>query len=71
MRAKFKCDSVTKYQGDHEEVDLTTQYSDTKEDNEFSQATPSGSLKMMIDNPKAKGYFVPGKDYYLDFTPAE
>ena len=70
MRAKFHCTSIKKYQGSSE-VELTTQYSDSKEDNQFSQATPSGDLKMMIDNPEAKDYFIPGKDYYLDFTPAE
>jgi hypothetical protein len=43
-------------------------YSDSKEDNAFSQATPSGHVKMMIDNPEAKGFFVPGKDYFLDFS---
>lgn len=37
----------------------------------FWQATPTGSLEMQINNPAVFGFFVPGKKYYLDFTPVE
>jgi hypothetical protein len=30
-----------------------------------------GSLEMTITAEGAQGKFVPGKDYFLDFTPAE
>ena len=39
------------------------------EDQRFSKATPSGSLRMQVDNPAALEQFEPGKAYYLDFTP--
>lgn len=40
------------------------------EDNTYSKATPSGKLELQIDNPAAKGFFVPGKKYYVDITEA-
>lgn len=36
----------------------------------WSKATPSGELKISITNPDAIDRFDLGKDYYLDFTPA-
>lgn len=39
------------------------------EDQRFSKATPSGTLRMQVDNPAAVERFEPGKAYYLDFTP--
>lgn len=35
----------------------------------FSQATPSGTIEMTIDNPAAAAQFELGKCYYVDFTP--
>lgn len=70
MRAKFRVLSVTQY--DHsEDVALTALYSGTPEDNQFAEATPSGKLEMMISAAGARGYFVPGRAYYLDFSPAQ
>ena len=31
----------------------------------FAKATPSGELRMQIDNPAALEYFKPGEKYYL------
>lgn len=70
MRAKFVCTSVTNF-GEHcgVEVKLDASYSDNNvEDNQFSQATPSGNLTMHVDNPEAKEFFKPGKQFYMDFT---
>ncbi|MFM9595768.1 hypothetical protein ACKI1J_24090 [Streptomyces scabiei] len=39
------------------------------EDERYALATPSGTLQIQVDNPAVS--FEPGKDYYLDFTPAE
>lgn len=71
MRAKFSCVQVN--QNAHsEEAFLNAVYADGQpENNEFNEATPSGQLKMTIDSSKAKGYFKPGKDYYLDFSEAK
>jgi hypothetical protein len=38
---------------------------------QWSKATPSGELKMLITNPAAVDQFELGKDYFVDFTPAE
>jgi hypothetical protein len=40
---------------------------DTPENLRFAQSTPAGSLSMTVDNPAVE--FVPGLDYYLDFSP--
>lgn len=41
------------------------------EDRRFEKATPSGHCEMQIDNPAALEQFELGKDYYIDFTPAD
>lgn len=55
------------------EVELMAVYSNEKntEDNQFSQATPSGTLKMMVTAEGAQKFFTPGKSYYLDFQECE
>lgn len=73
IRCKFKCNSVEK----------TTQYnsdqflynakfnavSDGSEENKkFFAFTPSGALSV---GSYKEDSFVPGKEYYLDITPAE
>jgi len=74
IRAKFSCHSV-KDEDYGEVVNLSAVYGnddkDNEENNQFSEATPSGSHEMVISNPSAKGFFKEGKDYYLDFSEAE
>lgn len=71
---------VTRYVGAGEEpaVDLTwprtyrfsAQYDSTvPEDERYARYTPSGTLKITVDNPAV--VFTPGKDYYLDVTPVD
>lgn len=71
MRAKFSVSKVTN-QPWGEEVTLHAVYSsaNNEEDNQFSEATPTGQLLMTVSNPKAKGFLQEGKSYYLDFTEA-
>lgn len=69
MRAKFRVDSVRIYEY-MEEASLSAVSSFSREDNEFAAATPSGALAITITSPAGKGYFVPGRAYYLDFSPA-
>lgn len=45
--------------------------SDSEENKTFSDATPSGSIMLAITNKAAWGFFVEGKKYYVDFTPAD
>lgn len=77
LRAKFSCAHVIDYGSydkvnPNKKVNLTAVYSHNKntEDNQFSSATPSGSLEMMISNPNATDFFQPGKKYYIDITEA-
>ena len=72
MRAKFRCQSIENFDGGSEQAKLQAVTSGYSEENsQFNTATPSGDLSIYIDNPKAKGFFKPGKEYYLDFTEAE
>lgn len=69
VRAKVTCNGVTGNQ-----VTFHTVYEDPAKHTEnayFTKATPSGKIEMAIDNPKALEQFVGGKNYYVDFTPAE
>lgn len=73
-RAKFQCYEIKTDEGGSN-VMLRTVYS-TKlgtEDNRFTKMTPSGTIEMRVDNPEAAVQFVPGKQYYVDFSevPAE
>lgn len=43
----------------------------TPEGQRFAKATPSGHIELQVENPAALDQFVAGKDYYVDFTPAE
>lgn len=68
---KFRCDSV-KHFGYANEVTLHAQYDETlDEDRRFSKATPSGNITFMVTNPNIFDFFVPGKCYYLNITPAD
>jgi hypothetical protein len=78
VRAKFKCTSVKKYQSTRWEDGKAVNgflweyeffpVTGTSEENKgFFASTPSGSLKM---SAVGDDLFVPGSEYYLDFTPA-
>lgn len=43
----------------------------SEENKKFFAATPSGSINLGTINPEAAAQFEPGKEYYVDFTPAE
>jgi len=65
VRAKFFCGAVADGQ-----VQLTAVYSGSAENREFFEATPAGSIQLSVVSPSTRGHFVPGKEYYVDFTPA-
>lgn len=77
LRTKFQVEHITDF-GSYDKVNpnkkvkLNAIYSHNKntEDNQFSSATPSGMLEMMISNPNAVDFFQPGKKYYLDISEA-
>ena len=75
MRAKFYVESVTAT-GDktgitQEHTVLKAVYGNGEANKNWSRFTPNGSLSITITNPECFGKFVPGKEYFIDFTPVE
>lgn len=72
MRGKFRLDKIVKSTYS-EEFEFNAVYGGTsnKEDNTYSEATPSGQIKMTVTNKALWGKFSPGQTFYLDFTIAE
>lgn len=70
MRAKMSIQTITK-NSYSEIVEMSAVYggSTNKEDNSFAAATPSGSIKLQIDNKELHGKFAPGDVFYVDFIP--
>lgn len=71
MRAKLTVTTVTKSRYPGENVKFTADYSGSKEDNSFSEATPSAELEMFVSNPNLIGKLVPGQSFYVDFIPVD
>lgn len=70
MRAKLLCQSVEETTA-NKTAKLTAVCDGCKENQEFNEYTPFAELTIMIDKKGAMDYFIPGMEYYLDFTPAE
>jgi hypothetical protein len=76
IRAKFKCTSVTKIVGwiDRDKHPFLYSYkmlvvsSGSEENKKFFASTPSGELAV---SAVGDDLFQVGKEYYVDFTPAE
>lgn len=72
IRAKFKCETVTDTDwgtSSIREIKFHAVYSDSGENKDFSDSTPSGELTMQISKGTlAYDQFKAGKDYYLDFN---
>lgn len=81
VRAKFRLNSYTTElhrgsNGENEEkrtLNMTPVYSDEEgsENKVFWQYTPTGSIQLGTVNKAAWEQFQIGKEYYVDFTPAE
>ena len=76
VRAKMKCFTETPLNsGDPNErtaqVHLIPVYGDGEENKTWSKWTPSGEVRLFITNPSAIDQFEPGKEFYVDFTPAD
>ena len=71
VRAKFCCRDKSKDEhNDYHNIVLEAVTDGSDENKSFWKHTPSGRLEMSIDNPAAVEQFEVGKEYYLDFTPA-
>lgn len=68
LRAKFVTSFVTDF-GNYSKVEMNAVYSSKKntEDNQFSEATPSGKLEMMISAKGAKDFLKPGCEIHSHF----
>lgn len=72
VRAKFRLISITQHSWSDtaKTLEFTAEYDTTiEEDRRFAKATPSGTFKMLVDNPVALAQFELGKQYYFDVTP--
>lgn len=71
VRAKFRCNSVETFQaGGMRTFRFAAEYdANLPEDQRYARYTPSGELRITVDNPAVS--FKPGMSYYLDFTPVE
>jgi hypothetical protein len=70
LRAKFKCDTITKSK-DCEVIGLSAVSADCAENKQWSQYTPCGSLSLTITNPGAFGTLAPGEEYFLTIEAAK
>lgn len=70
IRAKFKVTSITETEGGLKTAELQAVSSGSPENVEFFKWTPSASIKLATMNPAAAEQFVPGKEFYVDFTAA-
>lgn len=66
VRAKFKCDFKKENY-----VAFSPVYSGSEENKKFFSATPGGQINLYVVNSDAMKLFEMGKEYYIDFTPAE
>jgi hypothetical protein len=71
VRAKFVVDMISKTRYGSHEIVMSPVTATTEENKSFWQYTPSGSIKFNCVNTNAVEQFEVGKEYYIDFTPAE
>lgn len=76
LRCKMRVESVLQSKAadgstEHEEVKLRAVYGDSPENKEWSKWTPSGELRIVINNPSAYGKLSNGHEFFVDFTPVE
>ena len=72
VRAKVRCESLTQFAAGGKSVKFLAVQNGSTENKSFSQYTPSLNLEMAVsDGTAAADLFVPGKEYYLDFIPAD
>jgi hypothetical protein len=74
VRAKFRVDTITEscWNKNARTIKMSAVYDDGIEENKrFFDATPSGTLEMLVNNPSTIEQLELGKTFYIDFTPAE
>jgi hypothetical protein len=71
VRAKFVVDSISKTRYGHHSIKLSPVSGGSEENKTFWKYTPSGNIEFQCVNDDAVNQFEVGKEYYVDFTPAE
>jgi len=73
VRAKFVCNGVTDYpENQQKTVSLTPVIDGSEENKSFAKYTPGGSVSLSISyETDAANLFEEGKEYFVDFSPAE
>ena len=72
VRAKMMLTAITAHSWGGKSLEFSCEYDPSiPEDVRFQKATPSGNVKICIDNPTAVSQFELSKSYYVDFTPAK
>lgn len=69
VRAKFTVYQINDVT-DGKEINLIPVTSGSDENEKFFEYTPSGSIMLSTINEEASKQFEIGKEYYVDFTPA-
>lgn len=67
VRAKFRCMGKDEVGN----INLYAVTGDTPENKAFFNATPNGQVRLGVVNSQAAEQFEVGKDYYVDFMPAD
>ncbi len=71
VRGKFRLKKVSQVEWSESarELEFVAVCNDGTDENiKFHRATPSGEIKMLVDNPTALETFVIGQCYYVDFS---
>lgn len=68
IRTKFRVNSVT-HNVDGTQVGLHVVTSGSPENDQYFKATPFGTINLGLLSHETGKAFVPGKDFYVDFTP--
>ena len=68
---RFVCESVTDFGNNHQQVNMRAIWTGHPDDNNYSQATPSGNITLTVTNPYLVGNYKPGKTYNVVITEYE
>lgn len=71
ITAKMRCWDVPAKQGNTEQIELSAVTDNTGINKKWAAATPSGQLRLGIDNPSAQGFFQKDKEYIITIREAK
>ena len=70
IRCKFKVSSITHYETGRS-IKLNVVYADSPENKAFFASTPSGEISISVVKAEVEALLELGKEFYVDFSPAE